>query len=118
MCAGILDALGCREIVIQGQTLQMPMYPNTTATGSEPHFESQAAGDLQIVDYARPNRLKKIELPNSRVSLRSNLFAIDDHTFHLFKVRVKVEISARTPDAINPPIEAKLAAMSGEKLLP
>jgi len=52
------------------------------------------------------------------VSLSSNLFAIDDRALHLLKVRVKVEISTRTPDAINPSIEAKLAAMSGEKLLP
>jgi hypothetical protein len=48
------------------------------------------------------------------VSLSSDLFAIDDHAFHLLKVRVKVEISTRTPNAINPSIEAKLAAMSGE----
>ena len=72
------------------------------------------AGVLQIVYYSGLNRLNEIELPNSRVSLSSNLFAIDDRAFHLLKVRIKVEISTRTPNAINPSIEAKLAAMSGE----
>jgi hypothetical protein len=96
----------------------MPVHPNTTATGSETDFQSKAVRVLQIAEYPGLNWLKEIELSNSRVSLRSDLFAVDNRAPYLLKVGVKVEISTRAPDAIYPSIETELAAMIGEKFLP